>query len=45
MGCGKNKNCKKLIETLKKQGMEIVDAEELKEAGIPRKKRKKRKKK
>jgi hypothetical protein len=38
-----NKTCEGVIETLKKQGMEVIDAEELKEAGIPRKKRRKKK--
>lgn len=39
----KDKDCEKLLETLKKQGKEIISAEEFKEARVVRKKRRKKK--
>ena len=39
----KDKKCEEVIETLRKEGSVIVSAEEFKEAGIVRKKKRKKK--
>lgn len=40
----KNKQCKKVIESIKKQGLTVISPEEFKEAGIIRKKKRKKRK-